>query len=85
MLGFINPEEQNVVIDSQSKFGQKRLITIPNNNSLRLSDQEVSYGLHIRTLCPGLGTKCGNAPLRYHGTRRGLQLESELVGVKQVE
>lgn len=32
---------------------------MPYNTSLRLTDQKVSYVLHIRTLCPGIGAKCG--------------------------
>ncbi|TIB07091.1 hypothetical protein E3P90_04146, partial [Wallemia ichthyophaga] len=57
-------EQQNILIDSQSKFGKSWLTTIPYNNSLALSNSEVSVALHYRTLCPGQAEFCLACGLR---------------------
>ncbi|TIA94353.1 hypothetical protein E3P96_04148, partial [Wallemia ichthyophaga] len=54
----LSRDQRNVVLDSQSKLGRKWLSTIPYNKQLKLSDTEISYALHIRTLCPGKDNNC---------------------------
>ncbi|TIA67872.1 hypothetical protein E3P91_04199, partial [Wallemia ichthyophaga] len=54
----LSRDQQNVLMDSSSKFGRKWITTFPYNRSLTLSDTEVSYALHIRTLCPGSSPRC---------------------------
>ncbi|TIA94553.1 hypothetical protein E3P94_04179 [Wallemia ichthyophaga] len=56
-------DQQNVLLDNQSKFGKAWLTTIPYNKSLKLSNAEISAGLHFRTLCPGQAETCTSCGL----------------------
>ena len=57
-------DQQNILLDSQSKFGKSWLTTIPYNKSLALSNAEISVALHYRTLCPGQAEYCLACGLR---------------------
>ncbi|TIA67337.1 hypothetical protein E3P91_04339, partial [Wallemia ichthyophaga] len=56
-------DQQYVLLDNQSKFGKAWLTTIPYNKSLKLSNAEISAGLHFRTLCPGQAETCTSCGL----------------------
>ena len=58
LLGQLNPLERRTVVEAGTQLGRIWLSAIPFNPSQRLSDQEFSGGLHIRTLCRGQDANC---------------------------
>jgi len=58
LLGSLSIRERVGLIDRSSPIARKWLSTIPYHPHLRLSDVEVSAGLHDRTLCPGQEDHC---------------------------
>ncbi|GFZ44347.1 hypothetical protein JCM24511_02069 [Saitozyma sp. JCM 24511] len=58
LLESLDPHSAKSVIEASSLLGRKWLSVIPFSPALRLSDFEVSAGLHARTLPPGAVTRC---------------------------
>lgn len=63
---FSNLSDQQIktILESSTGLGKKWLSIVPFHASLRLSDFEVSAGLHIKTLLPAPGGVCRHCGIR---------------------
>ena len=57
------PQERLLITEASSYLGRRWMSIIPFNNSLRLSDFEISSALHLRTLLPAHATHCHHCGL----------------------
>jgi hypothetical protein len=57
------PQERLLITEASSYLGRRWMSIIPFNNSLKLSDFEVSSALHLRTLLPAHATHCHHCGL----------------------
>jgi hypothetical protein len=67
LLATLDAQQSKTMIESASGLGRKWLSVIPYYQGLRLTDFEVSAGLHLHTLHPGSSIVCSlcaseNAP-----------------------
>ncbi|KAI5448750.1 hypothetical protein NCC49_000977, partial [Naganishia albida] len=58
LLTTLDAQQSKTIIESASGLGRKWLSVIPYYQGLRLTDFEISAGLHLRTLHPGSTTVC---------------------------
>ena len=58
LLNELDGHQMKTIIESASGLGKKWLFVVPFYQSLRLTDFEVSTGLHSRTLHPGSDSAC---------------------------
>ncbi|KAI5448753.1 hypothetical protein NCC49_000787, partial [Naganishia albida] len=58
LLSTLDAQQSKTIIESASGLGRKWLSVIPYYQGLRLTDFEISAGLHLRTLHPGSTTVC---------------------------
>ena len=58
LLTTLDAQQSKTIIESASGLGRKWLSIIPYYQGLRITDFEVSAGLHLRTLHPGSATVC---------------------------
>jgi hypothetical protein len=58
LLEELDEHRRQSVVEASSVLGRKWLNIIPFNPSLRLTNFEVSAGLHLRTLCSGTWVAC---------------------------
>ena len=58
LLATLDAQQSKTIIESASGLGRRWLSVIPYYQGLRLTDFEVSAGLHLRTLHPGSHTIC---------------------------
>jgi hypothetical protein len=63
LMAQCTPQECLSIMEASSYLGRRWMSIIPFNNSLRLSDFEVSNALHLRTLLPGHATHCHHCGL----------------------
>jgi hypothetical protein len=60
----LTDQQIKTVLESGSGLGKKWLSIVPFYSSLRLSDFEISAGLHVKTLLPGPGVVCRQCGVR---------------------
>ena len=58
LLGSLPALSRPAVLDNSAPLARRWMAVIPFSTPLRLTSNEISAGLHIRTLCPGLDNNC---------------------------
>ncbi|KAG7527236.1 hypothetical protein FFLO_07136 [Filobasidium floriforme] len=60
LLKQMQPLQRRMLAENSTVLGRRWLSVIPFNQSLSLSDFEISAALHLRTLCPGHKMMCAD-------------------------